>query len=64
MRRWRGTACYVAVVGDVTAAELGPMLDRLLGGLPDIGRQHAGPGTSWALDGGVTVDRISRRRNR
>jgi zinc protease len=45
---------HIAVVGDVTAAELGPLLDTLLGGLPDIGRQTPGRG-QWGLDGGITV---------
>ena len=30
---------YVAAVGDISAAELGPLLDRLLGDLPALGRQ-------------------------
>jgi zinc protease len=46
---------HVAVVGDITPAELGPMLDRLLGGLPDIGRQMPGR-ADWGLTGGVTVE--------
>ncbi len=45
---------FIAVVGDVTPAELGPMLDRLLGGLPDIGRQMPGR-APWGLTGGATV---------
>lgn len=45
---------HVAVVGDITPAELGPMLDRLLGALPDIGRQMPGR-AAWQLKGGVTV---------
>jgi zinc protease len=45
---------HIAVVGDVTAAELGLMLDTLLGGLPDVGRQTPGR-AQWGLDGGVTV---------
>jgi zinc protease len=45
---------HIAVVGDVTAAELGPMLDTLLDELPDIGRQTPGR-AQWGLDGGITV---------
>ena len=33
---------FVAAAGDITAAELGPLLDTLLGDLPDIGRQLPG----------------------
>jgi len=45
---------YVAAVGDITAAELGPLLDELLGGLPADGP----PLPEWVpfgLAGGVTV---------
>lgn len=45
---------YVAAVGDITAAELGPLLDELLGGLPADGP----PLPEWVpfgLTGGVTV---------
>ncbi len=45
---------YVAAVGDITAEELGPLLDRLLGDLPESGP----PQPEWVpfgLDGGVTV---------
>jgi zinc protease len=45
---------FISVVGDVTPAELGPMLDRLFDGLPDIGRQMPGR-APWDLTGGVTV---------
>ncbi|MEM7642247.1 MAG: pitrilysin family protein [Pseudomonadota bacterium] len=44
----------VGVTGDITAAELGPLLDDLLGGLPESG----GPSVDeadYALPGGVTV---------
>lgn len=45
---------YVAVAGDVTAAELGPMLDDLLGGLPAKGADFpAAP--SLAIKGGTEV---------
>jgi zinc protease len=45
---------YVAAVGDISAAELGPLLDRLLGDLPALGRQMPSV-AGWHLDGGVTV---------
>ncbi len=45
---------YVAVVGDVTAAELGPMLDVLLGELPETGAPIPAR-TDISLTGGVTV---------
>ena len=45
---------YVAVVGDVTAAELGPMLDALLGELPETGAPIPAR-TDISLTGGVTV---------
>ncbi|MEM8849327.1 MAG: pitrilysin family protein [Pseudomonadota bacterium] len=44
----------VGVTGDISAAELGPLLDELLGGLP----QSGGPDVTradYALSGGVTV---------
>ena len=34
---------YVAAVGDISAANLGPMLDKLLGGLPQTGAPLPGP---------------------
>lgn len=34
---------YVAAVGDISAADLGPMLDKLLGGLPQTGAPLPGP---------------------
>jgi zinc protease len=43
---------YVAAVGDITAEELGPMLDRLLGGLPAEGAEMPGR-AEVHLDGGV-----------
>lgn len=46
---------FIAVVGDITPAELGPRLDRVLGGLPDIGRQMPGR-APWTLAGGITVE--------
>ena len=45
---------YVSAVGDMTAAELGPLLDRLLGDLPETGAplpEHV----DYALPGGVDV---------
>ncbi len=45
---------YVAAVGDITAAELGPLLDRLLGDLP-TGGPALPPHVPFALPGGVTV---------
>ncbi len=47
-------AVYVSAVGDISADEIGPILDDLLGALPSEGPpepDHAG----FALDGGVTV---------
>lgn len=43
---------YVAAVGDITAEELGPLLDRLLGGLPGDGAAQPGR-AEVGLDGGV-----------
>ena len=45
---------YVAAVGDISAAELGLLLDHLLGDLPALGRQMPSV-AGWHLDGGVTV---------
>ncbi len=45
---------YVAAAGDITAAELGVLLDRLLGDLPAVGRQMPAV-AGWHLGGGVTV---------
>jgi zinc protease len=45
---------YVAAAGDISASELGPVLDRLLGGLPAVGRQMPAV-AGWHLGGGVTV---------
>ena len=45
---------HVGVTGDITAAELGPLLDALLGGLPDSGAPEVAD-AAYALDGGVTV---------
>lgn len=45
---------FVAAAGDITPAELGKLLDRVLGELPATGAPQ--PGTApWALAGGVTV---------
>jgi zinc protease len=45
---------HVGVVGDITAAELGPLLDDLLGELPATSDVSPGP-ADYALEGGVTV---------
>lgn len=45
---------YVAAVGDISAAELGPMLDQLFDGLPETGAPMPGK-ADFALKGGVTV---------
>jgi len=45
---------YVSVVGDITAAELGPLLDDLLGGLPETGPRLPTK-TEFAAKGGITV---------
>jgi zinc protease len=45
---------HVAAVGDIDAAELGAMLDDLLGGLSETGAPLPGEGES-ALEGGLTV---------
>ena len=45
---------YVAAVGDITAEELGPMLDRLLGDLP-VDAPERPPAVDYALPGGITV---------
>ena len=57
---WKGALArdriFVAVAGDVTAAELGPMLDRLLGDLPATGL--ARPGRA-ALNARGGIEQIS-----
>lgn len=45
---------FVAAVGDITADELGVLLDRLLGDLPDTGRQLPAR-ADWLAAGGVAV---------
>jgi zinc protease len=45
---------YVGVVGDITAEELAPLLDRLLGGLPATGAPMP-PRAEYRLKPGVTV---------
>ena len=45
---------YVSVVGDITAAEVGPMLDALLGELPAEGPPLP-EDVAFGLEGGVTV---------
>lgn len=45
---------YVSAVGDVTSADIGPMLDTLLGDLPAEGPPLPAD-VAFGLDGGVTV---------
>jgi len=45
---------YVSAVGDITADEIGPMLDQLLGDLPAAG-PPAPPHVDFGLAGGLTV---------
>ncbi|MEM9899779.1 MAG: pitrilysin family protein [Pseudomonadota bacterium] len=45
---------YVGAVGDITAAELGPILDTLLGDLPEAGAPLP-PSTEIAFDGGLSI---------
>jgi zinc protease len=45
---------YVAAAGDITPAELGPLLDALLGGLPATGAPFPPP-PDLAIDGGTAV---------
>ena len=45
---------HIGVTGDITAAELGPLLDALLGDLPESGAPEVPP-ADYALDGGITV---------
>ncbi len=45
---------FVGVVGDITAAELGPVLDQLLGDLPDSGAPMPVP-VEVAISGGIEV---------
>lgn len=45
---------YVAATGDITAAELGPLLDTLLGDLPATGAAQPAD-AEWRLKPGVTV---------
>jgi len=48
----------VGVSGDITAAELGPLLDRLLGGLPAAGAPLP-PATEVAAAGGIAIERMA-----
>ena len=45
---------YVSAAGDITAAELGPLLDRLFGDLPATGTPFP-TRAPWLLEPGVTV---------
>ncbi|MFT4150841.1 MAG: pitrilysin family protein [Paracoccaceae bacterium] len=55
---WKGALArdriYVAAAGDISAAELGPMLDRLLGDLPAAGTPQPGDAAP-VFKGGITV---------
>ncbi|WP_225026216.1 M16 family metallopeptidase [Xinfangfangia pollutisoli] len=55
---WKGALARDRVVigaaGDITAEELGLVIDRLLGGLPATGAPQPGP-APWLLKPGVTV---------
>ncbi|WP_412504174.1 M16 family metallopeptidase [Roseovarius sp. SYSU LYC5161] len=46
---------HVGAAGDITPEALGPLLDELLGDLPDEGPARPGP-AGFALDGGTTVE--------
>ncbi len=46
---------FVGVAGDITAAELGVLLDQLFAGLPDAGAPQP-PKAAWLATGGVTVE--------
>lgn len=45
---------YVGAVGDITPEELGPLLDNLLGALPETGAPQPGP-AEILIEGGTTV---------
>jgi zinc protease len=45
---------YVAAAGDISAADLGGLIDRLLAGLPAVGAPMP-PAAAWQAGGGVTV---------
>ncbi|PWJ21990.1 M16 family metallopeptidase [Jannaschia seohaensis] len=45
---------HVGVTGDITAEELGPLLDELLGALPESSAPEV-PEAEYALAGGITV---------
>ena len=55
---WQGALArdriYVAAAGDITEAELGPLLDRLLGDLPATGAALPAR-ADWLLPPGVTI---------
>ncbi|AHM03236.1 Peptidase, M16 family [Roseibacterium elongatum DSM 19469] len=44
----------VGAAGDITAEELGPLIDHLLGDLPETGAEMPAP-SEWQAEGGVTV---------
>ncbi len=45
----------IAVVGDITAEELGPALDRVFGGLPETAELNPVPEANWRAGGVQTV---------
>mmetsp|Transcript_22535 Transcript_22535/g.36540 ORF Transcript_22535/g.36540 Transcript_22535/m.36540 type:complete len:440 (+) Transcript_22535:6269-7588(+) len=45
---------YVGAVGDISPEELGPLLDELLGALPDVGAPQPAP-ADITIEGGTTV---------
>jgi len=45
---------FVAAAGDITAGQLGALIDRVLGGLPATGRPLPGP-APWDMTGGVSI---------
>ncbi len=47
---------YVSAVGDITAEELGPLLDALLGALPETGAPLVGPADLTLAGGTAVVD--------
>ncbi len=47
---------YVGAVGDITPEELGPLLDTLLGALPDTGAPQPGPADITISGGNTVVD--------
>ncbi|MFT4794581.1 MAG: zinc protease [Paracoccaceae bacterium] len=54
LRAFNLSGAAIGVVGDITAAELGPMLDRLLGDLPNVAVAPA-PKAETSFDGALQV---------